>query len=95
MATVRDRAAYGPLDKSRDANSFAIVPSDTVNLPVPVDSIYVGGAGNITVLMPDGTTVLYTALPVGTQLRVPQPVRVMSTGTTATLLVGHASRALR
>lgn len=95
MAIVRDRAEYGKLDKSLDQSNFTIVPSDTVNLPVPIDAILVGGAGNITMLMPDGTSVVMSALDAGQQVLVNQPTRIMSTGTTATLMVGIASRALR
>lgn len=66
--------------------SFAITPSDSASNVC--DAIYVGGAGNITLQDP-GTlqTVLFTAVPVGTTLEAPA-LKVMSTGTTATALVG-------
>lgn len=95
MATVRDRSNDAPLDNSLDANMFPITPSDTVNLIVPVDSINVGGlGGNIVMLMPIGN-VVSIAVAANSSVQVPQPVRILATGTTATPLVGIASRALR
>jgi hypothetical protein len=66
-----------------------ITPGDTAaaNLPAPTKGIYVGGAGNITAVMMDGTPVLFAAVPVGTILPI-QCNRVNATGTTATALVG-------
>lgn len=62
-----------------------LVPSDTVN--DGFTSLYVGGAGNITLVTESGKTVLFTAVPVGTILPV-RGSRVNSTATTATLLIG-------
>ena len=67
--------------------SFAITPSNTVNEARQFHTIYVGGAGNIVVVNEDGTTATFTAVPVGTQLRVAGK-RVNLTNTTATLLIG-------
>lgn len=58
--------------------------SDSVDIP-PFDGakasgIYVGGAGDVTVLLSDGTSVLFTAVPVGTILPIAVS-RIMSTGT--------------
>ena len=49
-------------------------------------SIYVGGAGNVTVVTEAGQTVTFTAPPVGTIL----PIRTskVTAATTATLLIG-------
>ena len=69
------------------AHAAAITPSDTVNLPNAAYAIYVGGAGNITLDTVGGeTSVVFTALPVGTILTLAVK-RVRATGTTATLLV--------
>jgi hypothetical protein len=78
-----------PITAGRSA--AAIVPSDTADLPHVTSSIYVGGAGNLVVLMADpgsidSATVTFTAVPVGTVLQI-QARRVMATGTTATNLV--------
>lgn len=82
------------LDKSFDNNKFEITPSDTEFLKVPVDLIYAAGAGDI--MVGTGTTEP-VALPVdaGGSVFVGQINRVYATGTTATGLVGVASKALR
>ncbi len=49
-------------------------------------ALYVGGAGNITVIDDDATTVLLTAVPVGKVLNI-SPNIIKATGTTATNLV--------
>lgn len=62
-----------------------ITPSDTVF--DGFTSLYVGGAGNLTIVLESGNTVLFTAVPVGTLLPV-RGKRVNSTATTATLIIG-------
>lgn len=91
MAIVADKADVGStLDKSLDDGQFVITPSDTVDLPQPVTCIYVGGTGTLTYLRAgDRQSVLVSAIPVGTRLHL-DAVRVMATGTSATLLVGQA-----
>lgn len=64
----------------------AITPSDTTVLS-GLRGVYVGGAGDVTVISGDGgTTVTFKAVPVGTILPI-SPSKVKATGTTATLLV--------
>jgi hypothetical protein len=69
-----------------------VTPSDTVDLtdsanqPVIAQALYVGGAGNVVFVMPDGVTVLVTAPPVGSILPI-KFKRINATNTTATLLV--------
>lgn len=67
------------------SSAVAITTSDTVIQGY--SAIYVGGAGNITIQQAAGTSVLFTAVPVGSILPV-NCVRVMATGTSATALVG-------
>ena len=71
-------------------NSFeyaaAITTSDTVSLTGITRAVYVGGAGNITAIMSNGDTVLFTAVPVGTVLPI-RCTRINATATTATLLI--------
>lgn len=68
--------------------AVAVTPSDATDLTVNSRFIYVGGAGNLSVIMADdpvGTAVTFTALAVG----VFHPLavrRVMSTNTTNTLI---------
>jgi hypothetical protein len=66
------------------ADAAAITKSDTESNAF--GSIYVGGAGNVVVVTEAGTTVTFTAVPVGTIL----PIRTakVTSATTATVLVG-------
>lgn len=75
--------------------AFNIVPSDTVNLPgATVGGIYVGGAGNVTVVpLAGGPSVVFTAVAAGTLLPI-IATRVMATGTSATLMVGLPASAI-
>jgi hypothetical protein len=66
---------------------FAITASDTAPFPATARAIYVGGAGNVTVVTANTSVVTFVAVPVGFILPV-QCVRVNATGTTATNLVG-------
>ena len=69
---------------------YAVVsPSDSADLVYVSRGLYVGGAGNITVIDMDGNSVLFTAVPAGTILPI-RAARVMSTGTTATAIVALA-----
>lgn len=67
---------------------YAVVtPSDTVALPYITRGIYVGSAGNISVLLPNGTTsVVFTGVLAGSILPI-QTSRVNAAGTTAGSLV--------
>lgn len=77
------------LDDSPGGESFAIVPSNTVALASRVRGIYVGVAGDITLITPGGNTVLFVGVPQGVIL--PQTAAyVKTTGTTASSLVGIA-----
>jgi hypothetical protein len=66
---------------------FAITTSDTNNFAVVPDAIYIGGAGNLVAVMPDGSTVTFTGVLAGTVLPI-SCIRVNATNTTATALVG-------
>lgn len=65
----------------------AVTPSDTTL--VNCRAIYVGGAGAVAISPnPTGAAVTLSAVPVGTILPIAlDQGRIMSTGTTATLLV--------
>jgi hypothetical protein len=71
--------------QAKHGGAGAITTSDTVDQFWT--GIYVGGAGNVSVVMEDGSTVTFTAPPVGTILPI-RVKRVRATGTTATLLIG-------
>lgn len=67
-------------------SALAATPSDTTVL-VPTAGLYVGGAGNLTVVMAgDGGTVLFTAVPAGSFLPV-SVTKIKATGTAATAIV--------
>lgn len=66
---------------------MAVVPSDTVNFAKGVcQGIYIGGAGNVTAVMEDGTVATFTAPPVGSILPI-RAIRVNATLTSATQMV--------
>lgn len=67
--------------------SQTITKSDTTVLSPICRRLYVGGAGDVAVRMLDGSTPILKAVPVGTMLDI-QYDQVLSTGTTATLMVG-------
>lgn len=64
----------------------AVTPSDNVDLPFLPLALYVGGAGDVTVVTKAGDTVTFKAVPVGTILPV-RPLRVKATGTDASFIV--------
>lgn len=67
---------------------FAITPHDSTNFTNGyIRGIYVGVAGNVVAVRPDGTAVTFIGAVAGSVLPV-QCVRVNSTSTTATNLVG-------
>jgi hypothetical protein len=71
---------------------FATVvsPSDDTDLAAHSRGLYVGGAGDLTVIMAcesnDATTTLFSAVPAGTVLPI-RVRRVLDAGTDATLIV--------
>lgn len=69
---------------------FTITPSDTVDFVAPdiPEAFYVGGAGNVAVVMGDGTTKTLTGVIVGTIYPISGLKRINTTNTTATLLIG-------
>jgi hypothetical protein len=67
---------------------FAITPNDSVDLAAFIRGIYVGGTGDVALICEDNTAaVTFVGVPTGTILPV-RAKRVLSTGTTATNLVG-------
>lgn len=68
----------------------AITKSDADELSFVTRAIYVGGAGDISVILADDTAaVLLKAVPVGTLLRI-RAKQVKATDTTASLLIALA-----
>lgn len=73
----------GPANEAR-----AVTPHNTNDLPDGCRALYVGGAGDISLITAfgDGTAVVFVGVPAGTILPV-RCRRVRATGTTATNLV--------
>lgn len=70
-------------------HGFTVVPSDSTVLP-PTRAIYVGGTGDLAVIMnADTVAVTLKAVPVGTYLPL-SVTKVMATNTTATLMIGFS-----
>lgn len=63
----------------------AVTPSDST--AVSFFGFYVGGTGDVAVTTFAGTTTTFKAVPVGTTIMVAVS-KIMSTGTTATQIVG-------
>lgn len=64
-------------------HAAAVVKSDTVDLATVTKGVWVGGAGNMVVIMADGTQVTITGIPAGCLLPICVS-RILSTNTTAT-----------
>lgn len=64
----------------------AVTPHDTNELSVTTRSVYVGGAGNLTVTMAGGGNATFNSVPAGTVLPI-RVSKVLATGTTATNIV--------
>lgn len=85
--------SYGNSDSA--LNAFTITKSDTTVFPAQPNSsgvcvtkaIYVGGTGDVNVVMQGGQTVLFSAVPAGTILPI-SVSQVKSASTTATLMLG-------
>lgn len=66
-------------------SGFAVTPSDTVSHVLPARAYWVGVLGDVSVLSADGLTTVYK----GAQGLLPVAgVRINSTGTTATNIIG-------
>lgn len=78
---------YPPALNSPASDAYAITPSDTVNETTAFRAIYVGAAGDVTVVTLDGTAVTFAGAVAGTVIPV-RGIRMNDTGTDADDLVG-------
>jgi len=94
MAIVPDKGRPGVyVDQSFETDIFTITPSDTEPLRVAIQALYVTVGGNVRVLNSKNETVDVMLLAGGPYYL---PVaRILFTGTTATGLVGVATKGLR
>jgi len=74
-----------PIAPAQDA--AAIVPNDATVLDPPARALWVGTAGNLTVVTRLGTEVTFSNVPAGTLIEV-SVSKVKSTSTTAGSIVG-------
>lgn len=78
------RTGAGPNHPASHAE--AVTPSDSTDLAYVSRALWVGGAGNVAVVMASGAAVTFSNIAAGTLLPI-RVSRVKSTSTTATLLV--------
>jgi hypothetical protein len=64
----------------------AVTPSDSTDLTYTSRGLWVGGAGNVSVIMASGATVTFSGIVAGTLLPI-RVSRVRSTSTTASLML--------
>ncbi len=67
-------------------SAVAVTPSDSTAFSVPTKYLYVGGAGNVTLIDAAGNSVLFQTVPAGAIIPI-ACTKVMSTGTAATKIV--------
>lgn len=72
--------------ESPASDAATVTPNDGTDLTTHARALYIGGAGNVKVDTVAGSTVTFTALPVGFILPV-RVRRVHSTDTTATNII--------
>lgn len=72
-------------DISSAHNGVAVTPNDNTVLAAGIRGLWVGGVGDVAMRFVGGGTVTLSAVPAGTLLAV-QVDKVLSTGTTATLI---------
>jgi len=68
-------------------DAFAITPNDSTNLTQTVRAIYVGGAGDVSLITAGGSTVTFSGI-TGSMVLPVTTTRVRASGTTATGIVG-------
>lgn len=65
---------------------FAVTPSDTDALPSKARSLFIGGAGNVSVINASGTAVVFVGVQAGTVLPI-QTSQVTAADTSATDII--------
>ena len=73
--------------ESPATDAFSVSPNDAGDLPMVTRALYIGGGGDLSVVMKDGTTVTFSSLSSGAILPI-RASRVRATDTTASDIVG-------
>ncbi len=95
MATVRNAAdQIRPTDPSYDHDAFAVTPSDSALLRTPISAFTVGVTGAVAFRSAKGETITLPVCNAGTEYFC-ETSQILATGTTATGIIGIASKALR
>lgn len=88
MAAATGPQSFGSTSGTMPAyDAFTITPSDSVNFSSPCRAFLVGVAGNVAIVTPSGNVVTLTGLLAGVIYPI-VAIRINSTNTTATSLVG-------
>ena len=78
---------YNSSNLSVGTSAFVITPHGSTNFASRARAIYVGVGGDITLVTPGGSVVLFVGVPQGAILPV-ECIRVNAVGTAASSLVG-------
>ena len=84
IADLFSKYIMGRTDTAK--KSLTITPNDSVDLPERARSIWVGGAGSVSIVDPYGNTAVYVGVD-GGQVILAEVDRVNATGTSATSLI--------
>ena len=77
-----------PIPSGPGVSAFAVTKSDSTVFSPPTRFLWVGGAGNVAVVMnQDAAAVTFLAVAAGTRLDI-SVTKVMSTNTSATNIIG-------
>ncbi len=87
MAAIDAFTSHRSLLDTPAEHAFEITTNDNSDLPFITRYIWVGGGGDVHVIMLGGEEVTFRALAAGTLLRI-RARKVFQTGTDATQLVG-------
>lgn len=78
--------SLGPNATQSARTALAVTPNNDTVLQDGIRALYVGGAGNVSVVMAGGQTVTFSGVAAGTLLPI-RVTRVRATDTTATLIL--------
>lgn len=87
--SINDVSMVRETDESVTApasHAAAVTPDDDTDLAETTRAVWVGGAGNVEVIMAGGGTVVFTAVPAGTLLPI-RVTRIKAANTDASSIV--------